>query len=73
MMLTVNEEGRRTFFSPIERPPRPRSAGTRHLLPLDERVASEQAVVSRSKEVAADPEEVVDDSVHGRKMLQMGG
>ena len=49
------------------------SRSTRHHVPFDERVASEQAVVSRSKEVAADPEEVVDDSVHGRKMLQMGG
>ncbi len=64
---------RKTFFSLIERPPRPRLAGTRHRLPLDERLASEQAVVSRSKEVAADPEEVVDDSMHRRKMLQMGG
>ena len=30
-------------------------------------------MVSRSKQVAADPEEVVDDPVPGRKMLQMRG
>ena len=49
------------------------SRGARHHLPLDERSASEQAVVSRSKEVAADPEEVVDHAVDGRKVLQLSG
>ena len=41
------------------------SVGTRHLIPDAERARSQETVVGRPKQVAADTAEVEDESVHG--------
>ena len=48
------------------------SVGTGHLIPETERAGPQETVVSRPEQVAADPEEILDDAVHRCKTLQMG-
>ena len=49
------------------------SAGTGHLIPETERAGSQETVVSCPEQVAADPEEILNDAVHRCEPLQMGG
>ena len=48
-------------------------AGTRQLIPETERAGSQETVVSCPEQVAADPEQILDDAVHRCEPLQMGG
>jgi len=49
------------------------SGGTRHLIPETERAGPQETVVTCPQEVAADPEEILDDAVPRREAFQMGG
>ena len=49
------------------------SAGTRHLIPETERAGSQETAVSCPEQVAADPEQILDDAVHRCEPLQVGG
>ena len=49
------------------------SVGTRHLIPETERAGSQETVVSCPEQVAADPEQILDDAVHRCEPVQMGG
>ena len=62
----------RAGFSPLALSARARLPGTRHLTPETERVGSQETVVSRSEQVAADPEQIVDDALHRCEPLQVG-
>ena len=48
-------------------------AGTRHLISETERAGSQKTVVNCPQAVAADPKEILDDAVHRREALQIGG
>ena len=50
--------------SPSARSARARSAGTRHRIPRDERLASQPPVVTSSQEVPTHPDEILHDAVH---------
>ena len=49
------------------------SAGIGHLIPETERAGPQETGVSRPEQVAADPEEILNDAVHRCEPLQMGG
>ena len=60
-------------FFPSRPSARARSAGARHRIPFDERSRSEQAVVRRPQQMAADPEEILHEPMHRREALHVGG
>ncbi len=48
----------------VEKPARASSAGTRHRLPREERLRTQQSVVSCAKQMSTDSEQILDDAVH---------
>jgi len=63
----------RARFSPWALSARAPLAGTRHLIPETERAGSQETVVSCTEQVAADPDQILDNTVHRCEPLQMGG
>ena len=55
--------------SPSARCARARSAGTRHRIPRDERLGSQQPVVNSPEQVPTHPEEILHNAVHRRETL----
>ena len=72
MMLTVKLT-RIVRSSPSRPSARGRSAGARHRLPHEERLPSQELVVSGPQQVSAHPEKILYEAVHGCEALHLGG